>query len=608
MANAHHVRWLREGREAWNLRRSTRHFVPILQDANLKGTDLHGYNLRGAQMRNAILAEADLSHADLVGAQLYAADLRRADLTDAQLGGANLAFARLIGADLSGADLGDADFSSADLSRAKLTPSFPLRANFSQSITVLLDVRTTSHDLFVDLSFARGLDQDQLNAMLGDLMTGVPAGLERPSSWIELSSIRHRALQEDSVRDSSPPDEKFVFLSYARADKDLMENVARRILEAGITLWHDAHIFPGDTWREAINSNLQKAAAVLTLWTVNSTESLPVAEEASFGQKAKKLVHARMDDALLPYGFAETQYVDLRAWNNDANDPEFRKLLQALKDKLDPPSPDQIQKRLIDAAPVAAVLENGLVTAKDSPPNAAPPHPDSNDLEALLRAQEVLARKALNALHALDNNLGEGIRFDLSHFVEQVAARPSSWYILDNDISGLKEYLTGDDQPSWPGSTRSMIENLCRNHELLRPRLQPVQPSLSAPEAPLPPPVPDASKVTETVLEEIASKASGIFSGADAEEVLAEPAIRAGTYLAVEIDEARNPLSASDKAEEQRQVRLRKALIALAGFIGTTIASLATGISTNVLTSPEAAKTFLESLKRLFELIVNIFN
>jgi uncharacterized protein YjbI with pentapeptide repeats len=91
-------------------------------DAPVPGKDLAGRDLRATDVRRA----------DLRGALLIRADLRGCDLTDT---------------DLLGADVRDADTRGADL----------------------------THALFVS--------QAQLNALLGDALTRIPAGRTRPGHW-----------------------------------------------------------------------------------------------------------------------------------------------------------------------------------------------------------------------------------------------------------------------------------------------------------------------------------------------------------------------------------------------------------------------------------------
>lgn len=123
MANPEHVKWLKEGVEAWNKRRERKNglipglvFSAKLQDADLRDAKLRGADLIQADLRGAHLSEADLRDADLRDADLRGAGLIRTDLRGANLYGANLRGANLLNANLSDTDLRYAILCGADLS------------------------------------------------------------------------------------------------------------------------------------------------------------------------------------------------------------------------------------------------------------------------------------------------------------------------------------------------------------------------------------------------------------------------------------------------------------------------------------------------------------
>ena len=156
MANPQHIRWLEEGVDSWNERRTTLDFRPDFTNHDFGGRTLFERNrgqksknweripLRGIQFTNAILVGADLCVVDLSNASLYRADLTNALLSQAILTGADFRFANLsnanfVNADLTGAKLGgygakltnanlqanvaDADFREADLTDVAWLPS-----------------------------------------------------------------------------------------------------------------------------------------------------------------------------------------------------------------------------------------------------------------------------------------------------------------------------------------------------------------------------------------------------------------------------------------------------------------------------------------------------
>ncbi|KQX98736.1 hypothetical protein ASE23_24140 [Rhizobium sp. Root73] len=568
---------------------------------SLAGLDLSGINFRGAQLRGANLKETILKGANLIGADLTNANLSDADLSGAQLTGVTLKKGQLTRANLEKADLMDADLTGATCFQSNFRKAFFVRTNLTEAFLLDADIRSGPSPTDVTrLNHTTGLTQAQVEQMVGDTGVALPDSMAFPPHW-----PLWEGLPIDDQEGLRADFSTFAFISYAHGDRDIANLIRSQFEVSRIPTWWDQELLAGESWRETIGERLNSAAAIVTLWTEKSSTSKAVVEEASRAQKDAKLVHVRLDSAEIPYGFSETQYADLRKWDEELDHPEMQKLIQAVRDKLFPPSREDIAARVTSAAPVATIIEDGLITAKDSPPYAAPQRQDPSDLEGRLTAQEILARKALSAVQHLDNNLGEALRFDLEHFLSQITFRPASWYILSDSIDDLKVHLSIEG--NWPGSTKNSIENLCKGHEALRPLLQPVQPPLSSLDAPLIPPELKSEKLTDATLKEIVTTTENIFASADAEVVLAEPALRAGEYLAVEISDARTFVAFSESSAAQRLRKIRKAILGLAGLVGTAITSISLGITGNLLTSPDAAGTLLQTLKKLFEILVSLF-
>ena len=150
-----------------------------LKDADLKGSTLEGANLKGAKLQNANLHLARLQYADLQGAYLFNANLEKANF---------------LRADFRGADLELADFKDADLQYAKFqNVKLPL-AKFRGADLSMVDVTSIELDpeggttLVVNLSTCVGLTQDQMNSMVGDTGTIIPAEFKYPAHWPEWDS------------------------------------------------------------------------------------------------------------------------------------------------------------------------------------------------------------------------------------------------------------------------------------------------------------------------------------------------------------------------------------------------------------------------------------
>ncbi len=124
MANANHLKILKQGAQAWGLWRQKNPGIrPDLSKSELSGTDLAGVNFRHAKLNYANLDQSDLHGANFSGASLYYISLCGADLTKAKLTRASIQKADLIGAKLCGSDLRRADLRKADLFGADLSGS-----------------------------------------------------------------------------------------------------------------------------------------------------------------------------------------------------------------------------------------------------------------------------------------------------------------------------------------------------------------------------------------------------------------------------------------------------------------------------------------------------
>lgn len=104
-----------------------------------------------------------------------------------------------------------------------------------------------------------------------------------------------------------------VFLSYARSDAAAAERIARGLSKAGWSVWFDREIPAHETFADTIASELEKAGAVLVLWSDSAIESHWVRSEANRARELHKLVQARVGQVRLPMPFDQIQCADLGA-------------------------------------------------------------------------------------------------------------------------------------------------------------------------------------------------------------------------------------------------------------------------------------------------------
>ena len=250
MADEQHIRWLLEGRDAWNARRRKERFTPDFSGADLfpkfrverklnagGHIPLAGFDLRSANFAGAWFNTlASTRSADLSRALLHMADFRGARLPHARLSGAQLVGARLEGADLSSATLDDADFTGAILVGADLSWSRPWKARLFPEPDAVFDPSTS------------------------------------PPRW-EITSVADLLEHCTSLRGEAPSQRRFYFRGEARNCWSLRPLVMR--CKGGITP-HRAH--EGEMLLELMSrrpEDFASASAALDQWVLAQHHGLP---------------------------------------------------------------------------------------------------------------------------------------------------------------------------------------------------------------------------------------------------------------------------------------------------------------------------------------------
>ena len=118
-----------------------------------------------------------------------------------------------------------------------------------------------------------------------------------------------------------------VFVSYARKNRPLAEQLAEGLSAGGLQVWWDSELSAGSEFAAVIETKLQSAAVVIVLWSADSVRSSFVRDESSRALKQDKLLPVRIEDIELPLGFGQLHTLDLLEWEGDAGDEAFQKLL-----------------------------------------------------------------------------------------------------------------------------------------------------------------------------------------------------------------------------------------------------------------------------------------
>jgi hypothetical protein len=103
------------------------------------------------------------------------------------------------------------------------------------------------------------------------------------------------------------------FLSYARADRALAEQIIHALRAVGIDVWWDEDM-PGVDWQEELERQISSLAAVVVLWTPNSLASKNVRDEARLGLRTDKLVNVLAGASEPPFPFDRVNGLPLDGW------------------------------------------------------------------------------------------------------------------------------------------------------------------------------------------------------------------------------------------------------------------------------------------------------
>ena len=157
-----------------------------------------------------------------------------------------------------------------------------------------------------------------------------------------------------------------IFLSYAHGDQAQAQRLAAALQRCGYTVWWDALIEGGTRYAKSIDEALERADAILVLWSKISIESDWVRDEAAQGRDRHRLVPVSLDGTLPPLGFRQIQTIDLSRWRGRTDAPQVEAIGRAVAAALGhepslPVSTQPVTRRhaLVVGAGGAAVLAGG---------------------------------------------------------------------------------------------------------------------------------------------------------------------------------------------------------------------------------------------------------
>ncbi len=97
-----------------------------------------------------------------------------------------------------------------------------------------------------------------------------------------------------------------IFVSYSRSDRARVAPLVAALEAEGWSVWWDPAIVPGQQFDRMIADELERARAVLVVWTTDSVESRWVRGEARDGADRGILVPVQFGPTRLPIDFAHS--------------------------------------------------------------------------------------------------------------------------------------------------------------------------------------------------------------------------------------------------------------------------------------------------------------
>ncbi|MEM8919298.1 MAG: TIR domain-containing protein [Pseudomonadota bacterium] len=273
--------------------------------------------------------------------------------------------------------------------------------------------------------------------------------------------------------------ETTVFLSYSRTDIKKARAVIAMLEQAGYSVWWDGLLEGGERFANTTEAALERARAVVVLWSETSVNSHWVHDESTRGRDSGRLVPLSLDGSEPPLGFGQFQCIDISKSKMDASDTEIGKMLRAvaaLHDASELPvqddskaGPNQTRRNLIIGGSILAISAVGLTTWMAGPFSGAGPDngvailpfqnlsgdPEQNyfsdGLTSEIRTQ--LSRNTL--LQVVGQTSSDEFR-DHQGRAEEIADKLGVTFLLDGNVQkvGDRVKITADLSDGRDGSSR----------------------------------------------------------------------------------------------------------------------------------------------------------
>lgn len=122
-----------------------------------------------------------------------------------------------------------------------------------------------------------------------------------------------------------------IFVSYSRVDQARALPIIKLLQQAGFTTWWDGLLEGGERFSHTTEDALNRAKAVVVLWSKTSVQSHWVHDEATRGRDRGTLVPLSLDGSGPPLGFGQFQVIDLSRAKMSAKDESIQRMLRKVE-------------------------------------------------------------------------------------------------------------------------------------------------------------------------------------------------------------------------------------------------------------------------------------
>lgn len=122
-----------------------------------------------------------------------------------------------------------------------------------------------------------------------------------------------------------------IFLSYSREDQVTARRFAEGFEREGFSVWWDQALNAGEVYDKVTEQALEKAGAVVVLWSKLSVESRWVRSEATTADRLGTLIPVMIEACKRPIQFELMQTAELAHWKGDARDGAWQGLVTSVR-------------------------------------------------------------------------------------------------------------------------------------------------------------------------------------------------------------------------------------------------------------------------------------